>query len=401
MGPKRATSGNQPKETGSTAQNPLDVDRYHLRRSTRVTKKPRYLGQNEQESEPANTKKRKATPVLDEPESTQNQEEQDLQPELESESELELEDPVLPEHVTKDIIAASLEPWKEDELEEWNGWAEVASDPVLFTDILVKLGLEGAKIEEVLALDELAISLEPPVYGLVFLQRYESMRQVWMKSQPDKSALWFATQTATNACGTIAILNIIMNARDLSLGEKLSEFKEQSKNLSPQLRGNNVATSTFIRAAHNMHNSRLDLLDAILELEQDVLRTKKARTAKRRATSANRRRTGGATSAAYHFVAFVPVGNGIWLFDGLEDEPGFVCNIENPDNWLKDIESTLQTYTEGSGAQYNLMALCGIPQDGRKSSLVRASHQTRFSPLIHEWIKMLVDCRSLERMIES
>jgi ubiquitin carboxyl-terminal hydrolase L5 len=58
-------------------------------------------------------------------------------------------------------------------------------------------------------------------------------------------------QTTNNACATIALLNIIMNAENLSLGEKLREFKQESTGLSPPLRGNMITNSTWIRTAHN------------------------------------------------------------------------------------------------------------------------------------------------------
>lgn len=42
-----------------------------------------------------------------------------------------------------------------------------------------------------------------------------------------------------------------MNAEGLSLGEGLRELKEESKDLSPPLRGNMINNSAWIRMAHN------------------------------------------------------------------------------------------------------------------------------------------------------
>ncbi len=58
-------------------------------------------------------------------------------------------------------------------------------------------------------------------------------------------------QTTDNACATIALLNIIMNAEGLELGEKLHKFKQESKDLSPPLRGHMINNSVWIRTAHN------------------------------------------------------------------------------------------------------------------------------------------------------
>ncbi|KAK4171711.1 hypothetical protein QBC36DRAFT_350151 [Triangularia setosa] len=389
MPPKRTKRASEPADTrGSTPECVINIedDAPPLRRSSRMPKKSALFDDIKTNPVPARTPKRKAPRELDE-----------------SEPELEPEDPELSQHVTNDIIAASLKPWEESELEDWDGWAEVASDPELFTDILRKLGVKDARIEEVLLIDHLSTRFPPPVHGLVFLQEYESMRMVWLENQPDKSTLWFATQTATNACGTIAILNILMNAKDITIGDKLSEFKEQTKNLAPPLRGNKIATNTFIRGTHNMHSSRIELLHAVRALEDEVVKIKKARAAKnaKRTASSGRRRSGGATSTAYHFVAFVPIGNGIWLFDGLDDEPGYICDIEHPENWLEDIESTLHACTMGKGDQYNLLALCGAGQDAGEEEDSSSSRQNQFAPAIHEWVKRLAECGELHGLVDS
>jgi len=60
-----------------------------------------------------------------------------------------------------------------------------------------------------------------------------------------------AQQTTDNACATIALLNIIMNAEGLGLGDKLRRLKQESKDLSPPLRGNMISNSAWIRTAHN------------------------------------------------------------------------------------------------------------------------------------------------------
>ena len=58
-------------------------------------------------------------------------------------------------------------------------------------------------------------------------------------------------QTTQNACATIALFNIIMNAEGLELGERLNQFKEESRSLSPPLRGNLLSNRPWIRMAHN------------------------------------------------------------------------------------------------------------------------------------------------------
>jgi len=47
------------------------------------------------------------------------------------------------------------------------------------------------------------------------------------------------------------MLNILMNAEGLPLGEKLCKFKQESMDLPPPVRGNLISHSDWIRVAHN------------------------------------------------------------------------------------------------------------------------------------------------------
>ncbi len=80
--------------------------------------------------------------------------------------------------VPDDLLEASLGPWKENEQAEWPSWIELESDPVgslsfrcsktatdlrqaFFTAIIGLLGVKGARIEEVLSVDEDSLATLP------------------------------------------------------------------------------------------------------------------------------------------------------------------------------------------------------------------------------------------------
>lgn len=63
--------------------------------------------------------------------------------------------------------------------------------------------------------------------------------------------VWFANQTISNACATIALLNIIMNITDAEIGPTMWSLKDFTKTMTPALRGYTVSTSSFIKKVHN------------------------------------------------------------------------------------------------------------------------------------------------------
>ncbi|KAK3346274.1 ubiquitin thiolesterase-like protein [Lasiosphaeria hispida] len=261
--------------------------------------------------------------------------------------------------VPENLLEASLGPWEQDEQDEWPSWTEMESDPAFFNGILGLLGVRGAKSEELFSVDEDSLaSLPAPVYGLVFL--YEYIEEESPSSTEASTGLWFANQTTHSACATIAMFNIIMNAEGLALGEKLRRFKQQSIDLAPPLRGNLITNSAWIRVAHNSFARRLDLLNAALSLHNDVDDDKKPKRAK--SSSARHKKKKPPTDAAYHFIAFVPVGRTVWQLDGLEAKPLRIDDFDEEQHWTSVarpvIEARMMQY-ETEQLSFNLLALCG------------------------------------------
>ena len=55
----------------------------------------------------------------------------------------------------------------------------------------------------------------------------------------------------TNACATQALLAILMNRDDIDLGPLLSNFKEFTKDVPPEVKGMAIGSSAEIRDIHN------------------------------------------------------------------------------------------------------------------------------------------------------
>ncbi|KAB5526290.1 ubiquitin carboxyl-terminal hydrolase, family 1, partial [Coniochaeta sp. 2T2.1] len=272
--------------------------------------------------------------------------------------------------VPDDIIDKALSPMQPDELDEWDAWVELESDPAFFNLILQHLGVKDVKIQELFSVDEGSLSILPkPVHGLIFLYQY--VEEDAQEESENGKNVWFANQTTDNACATLALFNIIMNAEDIELGDRLKAFKEASTPLVPALRGDLLSNTAWIRNTHNQFARRLDLLNADLALEQEA---KAAAKKKKAARPAKRRKTKPSTDAAFHFIAYVPVGSEVYQLDGLEKAPLSIGKVdEHTGHWTDVarpfIETRMLQY-ESEQLSFNLLAVCKSPLSQLREELV-------------------------------
>lgn len=131
-------------------------------------------------------------------------------------------------------------------------------------------------------------------------------------------------QTTSNACATVALLNIIMNAEGVELGDKLREFKEETKDMCTSLRGHYLSSSTFIRTTHNSFTRRMDHLNADLLLENQASEASsknKKRTVSSKSSRKKKKKANVDSEYGFHFVAYVPAHGYVWELDGLMNKP--------------------------------------------------------------------------------
>lgn len=132
----------------------------------------------------------------------------------------------------------------------------------------------------------------------------------------ENPSLFFAHQSIQNACGTQAILSILINKDTptpninnkptsvadpadprLDIGPTLRSFKDFTLAFSPSLRGDSLSNSSPIRAAHNAFARSNPFVS---ETPQD-----------------------SATDAGdvFHFIAYTPVYGTLYELDGLQPHP--------------------------------------------------------------------------------
>ena len=201
-----------------------------------------------------------------------------------------------------------------------------------------------------------------PVYGVIFLFK-------WMRDQaPTQTTttpldgtydttppedLFFAAQTIQNACGTQAILSVILNQDTpskqqqqqqqqqpaIDIGPSLRSFKDFTTGFPPDLRGEALSNSEEIRTAHNAFAKASPFVD---ETTRDPNEEE---------------------GDAYHFIAYTPVNGTLYELDGLQPYPishGSCASEPGSDDFAEKVIGVLQRriarYPEGE-TRFNLMAV--------------------------------------------
>ncbi|CCG84177.1 protein of unknown function [Taphrina deformans PYCC 5710] len=178
-------------------------------------------------------------------------------------------------------------------------WLTIESDPAVFSALISDLGVRDVVVEEVFSIDAESLDAITPAYGFIFLFKYQrdSAQSKSAGTPSDNESIWFAHQIIQNACGTQAILAILLNQPDIVLGPELSSFKEFTVQFPADLRGETMTNSDLLRTVHNSF-SRSEMFHQ----ENDPL-------------------DGESGEAPHHFVAYSRIDGRLYELDGLRPSP--------------------------------------------------------------------------------
>lgn len=161
--------------------------------------------------------------------------------------------------------------------------------------------------------------------------------------------LFFAAQTIQNACGTQAILSVILNHDNppaplppITLGNELQSFKEFTTGFPPELRGEALSNSEAIRSAHNSFARASPFADETARPQDEE-------------NSAD----------AYHFIAYTPVNGKLYELDGLQPHPisHGACDTNSfPEKVIEVLQRRIARYPAGE-THFNLMAAIKDPRE--------------------------------------
>ena len=155
--------------------------------------------------------------------------------------------------------------------------------------------------------------------------------------------MFFAAQTIQNACGTQAVLSVILNQDQstptnhspIDIGDELKSFKEFTIGFPPELLGEALSNSESIRTAHNAFAKSSPFVDETA-------------------------RTGDEEGGdVFHFIAYTPVNGVLYELDGLQPHPishGPCGEDQFPEKVIEVVQRRIARYPEGE-TMFNLMAV--------------------------------------------
>lgn len=181
------------------------------------------------------------------------------------------------------------------------------------------------------------------MYGVIFLFRYPTGEKANQDGTPkdgqyDYSAaenLFFAAQTIQNACGTQALLSVLLNKDgEIDVGTPLREFKEFTAGFPAEFRGEALSNSELIRDVHNSFAKSSPFVDETQRVATE-------------------------DDDVYHFIAYTPINGVLYELDGLQPAPishGPSTFEEFPEKVIPVLQRRIERYPANE-IRFNLLAM--------------------------------------------
>ncbi|EPE36108.1 Cysteine proteinase [Glarea lozoyensis ATCC 20868] len=223
------------------------------------------------------------------------------------------------------------------------GWNTIESDAGVFTFLLDNLGVKDVQFEELIALDADVLRQLNPVYGVIFLFKYPTGEKANTDGTPkdgqyDEAAaenLFFAAQTIQNACGTQALLSVLLNKDgEIDVGQPLKEFKEFTAGFPAEFRGEALSNSELIRDVHNSFAKSSPFVDETQRMATE-------------------------DDDVYHFIAYTSLNGVLYELDGLQPAPishGPSTVEEFPEKVIPVLQRRISRYPSNE-IRFNLLAM--------------------------------------------
>lgn len=317
--------------------------------------------------------------------------------------------------------ASSLQKAETNRHLSWPGWAELENDPEIFTILLQEWGMLNVQVNEVYDITDLLDTDPSSILGLIFLSRYVAVNPSRAISPAKDTDLapkqpWFANQISKFSCGTVALMNILMNIQnaDANLSKSLSSFRTSTIDMDAKHKGIALDSHAQFRDIHNSFSTRLDryIVDTLLKEEFD--RAKRQYQAR----NANKKRKRGGRGFTkrrkpkenlededengFHFVAYVSADENVWRLDGMQAAPTHVGSIEEGQTWLNvTVQDILPLLQEALSADQQCTMMSVSMSEGTAiiSNEEKTKKQEDWAPFIETLIRIHAERGDLNTML--
>ncbi|GAB7337210.1 hypothetical protein MBLNU457_g2588t1 [Dothideomycetes sp. NU457] len=254
------------------------------------------------------------------------------------------------------------------------GWNTIESDAGVFTYLIENLGVKNVQFEELVSLD-ISTLQQLNALGVIFLFKYPTGEKptdvpkdgtfdheaVEKGSTGEDGGVWFAAQTIQNACGTQALLSVLLNKQNegVEIGKPLGEFREFTGAFPADLRGEALSNSDLIRDVHNSFaRSSPFVSDETRYATED--------------------------DDVYHFIAYTSINGVLYELDGLQPAPinhGKCTGQEFAEKIIPVLQRRIERYPAHE-IRFNLLAMCKdlrqvAREKGDETMLYNEEHKRR------------------------
>jgi ubiquitin carboxyl-terminal hydrolase L5 len=261
-------------------------------------------------------------------------------------------------------------------------WCTIESDPGVFTELIEELGVRDTQVSEIYSFEAVEDWQKEGCQGLIYLFRYTRDEDPRPVVDPPEG-MFFARQIVQDACGTQALLSVLLNTPEAAseggspnclIGSALSEFREFTMWLDPESRGIEIGNHERIRTVHN----------SFARPEPFVMDEEDKKNRK------------GKEQEAFHFVAYVPFRGHVYEMDGLKPGPIYIGEVpasEGTSAWLDvarpaiearmqradDIKSVLLALGRSKEAMLNARLAAGndLPDDSINMDLLECQENRK------------------------
>ncbi|CAG0879970.1 unnamed protein product [Cyprideis torosa] len=207
-------------------------------------------------------------------------------------------------------------------MDETGNWCQIESDPAVFTELIQRFGVRGLQFDEIWSLDEESWKDLGEIRGLIFLFKWEKtdepMGVPLTQAEAQVRNVFFAKQVIQNACGSLALVNLILNtsSEDVEIGKTLKDMKEFCVGFDPTMTGLTLTNCEEIRKIHNSFARQ-----TVFEFEEKLF---------------------GKKEDVYHFVTYLPINGKVYELDGLRESPIDLGVCSSKEKWMETVVPILK-----------------------------------------------------------